>query len=65
MLIVPRLQGAGRASVEFTGARVVLTTEEPRFAPDPKPVHLDAAASAMTFERPGAVLLELPATRGR
>jgi maltooligosyltrehalose trehalohydrolase len=65
MLIVARLQGAGRASVEFTGARVVLTTEEPRFAPDPKPVHLDAAASAMTFERPGAVLLELPATRGR
>ena len=65
MLILARLQGAGTVNVVLTGARVVLTTEEPRFAPDPVPLHIDAASARVTFGRPGAALLEMPAIRGR
>jgi maltooligosyltrehalose trehalohydrolase len=64
MLVVASLH-AGTVSLPFSGARVVLSTEDARFAPDPQPVRVDTASATITFQRPGAVLLELPAIRER
>jgi maltooligosyltrehalose trehalohydrolase len=67
--IVARLRGAGsidlaplaeRRSHRDGKWRVLLTTEEPLFAPDPRPPQIDLAAAgpAIRFERPGAVILK-------
>ena len=62
-LVVVRLAGAGPASIDTdpsgTSARVVLTTEEPRFAVDPRPPEIRAGRKRIDvlFRRPGAVIL--------
>ena len=38
--------------------RAILTTEDPLFAPDPRPPMIDAAVPMIRFERPGAVILK-------
>jgi maltooligosyltrehalose trehalohydrolase len=38
--------------------RVMLTTEDPLFAADPRPPMIDAAVPSIRFERPGAVILK-------
>ena len=38
--------------------RIVLTTEDPRFSPDPRPPIVDAAVPTIRFERAGAVILK-------
>ena len=62
-LVIVRLAGAGPVDVETNSSgssmRIVLTTEEPRFAIDPHPPesrrHRDTLA--LLFHRPGAVIL--------
>ena len=62
-LVITRLAGAGPVNVETNSSgasmRIVLTTEEPRFAIDPHPpesrMHRDTLA--LLFHRPGAVIL--------
>jgi maltooligosyltrehalose trehalohydrolase len=61
-LIVTRLRGRGLVAVEAEGAssrrfEIVLTTEEPEFAPDPHSPELTAAG--IHFQRPGAVVLRV------
>ncbi len=67
--IVARLRGSGPIDLSsFADARgdegsewnVVLSTEEPLFAPDPAPpqVDLQAAGPVVHFSRPGAVILQ-------
>jgi maltooligosyltrehalose trehalohydrolase len=55
-LVVVRLRGAGAVPVGPCG-ETLLTTEDPAFAPDPKPVAIDRTSGTIIFERPGAVLL--------
>ncbi|MBV8559020.1 MAG: malto-oligosyltrehalose trehalohydrolase [Planctomycetaceae bacterium] len=63
--VVVRLRGAGTVSLgslpDAAGRRweVVLTTEDPPFAPDPSPPRVDLAGPApiLDFDRPGAILL--------
>jgi allophanate hydrolase subunit 1 len=66
---VARLRGAGSIDLaplaaarshRHGGWQVLLTTEEPLFAPDPRPPQIDVAAAgpAVRFERPGAVILK-------
>jgi maltooligosyltrehalose trehalohydrolase len=52
--------GALISSRERSGSawEVVLTTEEPLFAPDPHPPMVDAAIPMVRFERAGAVILK-------
>ena len=62
-LIVVRIAGSGSVTVDTgscTGARVLLTTEEPRFAADPRPPRIELASGrvAIGFQRPGAAILE-------
>jgi maltooligosyltrehalose trehalohydrolase len=62
-LVVVRLAGAGPASIEIDSAgrsaSIVLTTEEPRFAVDPRPpeIRIDRKRIEILFHRPGAVIL--------
>jgi maltooligosyltrehalose trehalohydrolase len=62
-VIVVRLTGAGTVTVDTgaprSGAATVLTTEDPRFAIDPRPmqVETDRGRIAIVFHRPGAVIL--------
>jgi maltooligosyltrehalose trehalohydrolase len=65
MLIVTRIRGGGTVRLESGAARVVLTTEDAPFAADPQPIEIDAASGTISFRRPGAVLLELPAAPER
>jgi hypothetical protein len=59
-----RLAGAGRIELEpQDGARpwrVVLSTEDPAHAVDPRPVSVDLSGPrpVVVFARPGAVVLE-------
>jgi hypothetical protein len=61
-LIVAQLRGAGDVNYgkylpDARGARVVLSSEDPRFAPDPDPPEIVPAR--VGFKRPGAVILQL------
>jgi maltooligosyltrehalose trehalohydrolase len=62
-LVIVRLTGAGPVNVETTSSgtasRIVLTTEEPRFAIDPHPPEsrMQGERVAILFHRPGAVIL--------
>jgi maltooligosyltrehalose trehalohydrolase len=62
-LVVVRLAGAGRAGIEIDSPgrslSIVLTTEEPRFAVDPRPpeIRIDRRRIDILFQRPGAVIL--------
>ena len=62
-LVVVRLAGAGPVRIDTgspgTSARTVLTTEEPRFAVDPRPpeIRLDRKRIDVLFHRPGALIL--------
>jgi maltooligosyltrehalose trehalohydrolase len=74
LLIVVRLRGAGPvplphfARAEGAGSELeeawheVLSTEDPRFSPDPMPVQVDRLGSTpcVHFARPGAVVLRRP-----
>ena len=60
MLIVTRIRGDGIVRLDLAAARIVLTTEDARFAPDPQPIAVDAAAGTIAFRRPGAVVFEVP-----
>jgi maltooligosyltrehalose trehalohydrolase len=63
--VAVRLRGAGDVDLGSQlsdvrarhAARVLLTTEDPPFTPDPQPPHYDAAGARIRFARPGAVLL--------
>jgi maltooligosyltrehalose trehalohydrolase len=63
VLVVVRLTGAGPVSIDTelsgTSARMMLSTEEPRFAVDPRPpeIRLDGKRIEVLFHRPGAVVL--------
>ena len=62
-LIVVRLEGAGTSSIphdEAIGPTVVLSTEESRYATDPKPIEIsaDSRQATITFRRPGAVIVK-------
>jgi maltooligosyltrehalose trehalohydrolase len=65
--IVARFRTGGRADLapltlarDHAGASwtVVLTTEDPRFAPDPVPLIVDPAGPVIRFNRAGAVILK-------
>jgi len=65
--IVARFRTPGTADLgQMTSARdksdsswhVVLTTEDPLFAPDPRPPIVDPAVPTIRFERAGAVILK-------
>jgi maltooligosyltrehalose trehalohydrolase len=62
-LVAVRLAGAGPVSIDTdsagTSPRVVLTTEESRFAVDPHPpeIRIDRKRVDIFFHRPGAVIL--------
>ena len=61
-LIVTRLRGEGAVDLHppLEGAprlQIVLTTEDPEFAPDPQPTEL--TPSSVYFRRPGAVVLRV------
>jgi maltooligosyltrehalose trehalohydrolase len=62
-VIVVRLTGAGTVTVDTgapcTGATTVLTTEDPRFAFDSRPMRVDTDRGRVeiVFHRPGAVIL--------
>jgi maltooligosyltrehalose trehalohydrolase len=65
LAVVVRLAGAGpverpRGPNEQRPFRLVLSTEDPALAPDPRPVSITASAGALVigFARPGAVILE-------
>jgi maltooligosyltrehalose trehalohydrolase len=63
LLVVVRLAGGGPARIETDSAgrsaSIVLTTEEPRFAVDPRPpeIRIDRKGIEILFHRPGAVIL--------
>jgi maltooligosyltrehalose trehalohydrolase len=63
VVVVARLRGAGRVTV--TGLdetrSILLDTEDPAFAADPRPPAVDRSAGAIDFARPGAILLAGPA----
>jgi maltooligosyltrehalose trehalohydrolase len=63
--LVVRLAGAGRVELDPPAPgggrwRPVLSTEDPAYAPDPRPVLVEASGSGslLVFARPGAVVLE-------
>ena len=65
--IVARFRTAGTASLEHATSlrdrmdsswRVLLTTEDPLFAPDPRPPMVDTVVPTIRFERAGAVILK-------
>jgi len=62
-LVVVRLTGSGAVGVRYdcvdSRPSLVLTTEEPRFALDPRPPRVDLGRDRVEidFQRPGAVLL--------
>ena len=60
-LVVARLEGAGRVSVALDDAspRLILSTEGERYTQDPAPVLVETAGGrvAVTFSRPGALIL--------
>jgi hypothetical protein len=59
-VICARLRGAGTVDTRLgdaEGCRLVLTTEDPAFAPDPAPPVIDLERGTLTFQRPGAVIL--------
>jgi hypothetical protein len=62
-LVVVRLAGEGPVNVEThssgTSPRIVLTTEDPRFAIDPHPPEsrTEGERVDIRFQRPGAVIL--------
>jgi maltooligosyltrehalose trehalohydrolase len=63
-VVVVQLFGAGRIPVATRGhheVRLVLSTEDERFAADPRPPQIDAGADpiVVTFHRPGAVILDI------
>ena len=51
----------GAISADGKSAEVVLTTEDKRFALDPKPPHVELQSDGVIvrFERPGAVILRV------
>jgi len=66
LLVLLRLRGAGTvaaasgmppAPLAGRSWSVVLTTEEPRFVPDPVPPEIDRAMPEARFARPGAVVM--------
>ena len=63
LLVVVRLTGGGPARIETDSAgraaSIVLTTEEPRFAVDPRPpeIRVERNGIEILFHRPGAVIL--------
>ena len=62
-LVVVRLEGAGTSSIPHDGAMeptVLLSTEESRYAIDPKPIEInaDGRQATVTFRRPGAVIVK-------
>ena len=62
-LVVIRLRGSGAVdATELTARdfRLVLDTEDERFALDPTPPTIDHAAGTVRFRRPGAVILHSP-----
>jgi maltooligosyltrehalose trehalohydrolase len=61
MLIVTRIRGGGAVRLDAGPTRPVLTTEDPEFAADPQPIALDTVSGRISFRRPGAVVLEVPA----
>ena len=56
--ILVRLCGAGRDSLADAGYQMLLTTEDADFAPDAQPPVIEGAASAVRFQRPGAVVFQ-------
>ncbi|MEW6322899.1 MAG: malto-oligosyltrehalose trehalohydrolase [Acidobacteriota bacterium] len=68
LAIVACLRGDGRVRLPAPdgprpAARIALDTEDPRYAADPRPPRL--ADEAVTFARPGAIVLEWPASGAR
>jgi maltooligosyltrehalose trehalohydrolase len=62
-LVVVRLEGAGTSGIphdDAVGPTVVLSTEESRYATDPRPIAVsaDGRQATVTFRRPGAVILQ-------
>jgi len=59
MLACVRLRDGGPVTIgsALDGWDVLFTTEDPRFAADPKPPRIDLARGAIEFARAGAVLL--------
>ncbi len=66
LLLIARLRGAGTVTLTAEDAgsgsepwELILDTEDPRYAPDPRPIELSGAAGAVQihFTRPGAILL--------
>jgi maltooligosyltrehalose trehalohydrolase len=62
-LVVAKLSGSGPVAVATSaesprGARVVFSSEDERFAPDPSPPRVEVHADRVTivFERPGALI---------
>ena len=64
--VIVRLRGAGRVALRVVSPpglpagwrwKQVLTTEDPAFAADPRPVRISADIGVAEFERPGAVIL--------
>jgi maltooligosyltrehalose trehalohydrolase len=60
LMVLVQLRGAGVHSLAARGWRftLVLTTEDPAFAPHPAPIEVDAAGLEVRFSRPGAVVLK-------
>jgi maltooligosyltrehalose trehalohydrolase len=63
LIAVIRLNGSGELSlpliaIGFRGADVILTTEDPPFAPDSSPIrdYREGFPPSLQFERPGAIL---------
>jgi hypothetical protein len=56
--VIARMRGSGRVSATVLRdlRELVLDTEDVAFAADPKPPIVDAAAGAIEFSRPGALL---------
>jgi hypothetical protein len=70
--VVVRLRGMGQVDVRLDDstsdpdAEVLLTTELPRFASDPRPIDVSANAGQyrIRFARPGAIILKSQTSRG-
>lgn len=58
LLVAVAFRGAPRVALPSAPWRVLLSTEDPQHAPDPAPPHYDFSASAVSFQRPGALILE-------
>jgi maltooligosyltrehalose trehalohydrolase len=64
-LVVVRLEGAGTITVAHDGLdapAATFTTEDSRYVPDPAPIEIRSSLRevALTFRRPGAVILSVP-----